>query len=505
VRQRGGGRTTNQSRSSRRSRNTRSERTALADAHGRLKDVERWFIKRGLPHFIEDYRATDDVFSRALPLVVLLIVFQMGLELTSKTVTWKDRGIGAGIGVGAVLVILLVANLVRQPAHWYKMPRKVGFVEIILLVVLGPVVGLMTRARDGAVALDFVANIAAFLVVWALVSYAVLPVILWAFKHTLSELGNLVNLASKALPMLALFGTFLFLNVDMWHIAANLPRNRLWLVVGFFAVITFLFLMVRLPDEVRRLRGGYTLDSVRAAAESTPLEAHLDDLDEVLPQIAPSRRQRINMLFVLGFTQIIQVLLLSLVVFVYFICLGKLAVSRDQMVDWVKPEDDAVFQKLIAKPGKFFGFDAQIPWTHIRFPESLIQTAILITTFSAFFFAVSAVTDEAYRKDFFESITGKLTRSLEIRCGYVHLYVKAIKRIEDAREAWDPAAVIADHERTMQVPLFVATPEAETVPVENFQPRPPSWEQPGGAAHESAAVDNTDENEDPFRRWPQKQ
>ena len=376
-------------------------------------------------------------------------------------------------------------------------------------MVLGPVVGLVTGARDRAVVLDFAANIAAFLVVWLLVSYAVLPVIFWAFKHTLDELGNLVNLASKALPMLALFGTFLFLNVDMWHIAANLHRNRLWLVVGFFAVITFLFLMVRLPDEVRRLRGGYTLDSVRTAAESTPLEVHLDDLEDVLPQIMPSRRQRINMLFVLGFTQIMQVLLLSLVVFAYFICLGKLAVSEDQMTDWVKPEDATTKYHLIESPGLFFGAKAQIPWTHIFFQESLIQTAILITTFSAFFFAVSAVTDEAYRKDFFESITGKLVRSLEIRCGYVHLYLKAIKRIEDARETWDPVAVVEDHQRTMQVPLYVATPDAETVPIHNFQPRPPSFGEGDGTTHETpmefSGAGEENDHDDPFKRWPQQQ
>jgi hypothetical protein len=402
-----------------------------------------------------------------------------------------------------VLVIFLVANLVRQPQDWYRMPRKVGFAEIVLLVVLGPAVGVITKARSGAVALDFGANIAAFLVVWALVSYAVLPVILWALKHTLSELGNLVNLASKALPMLALFGTFLFLNVDMWHIAANLRRGRLWEVVGFFAVITFLFLMVRLPDEVRRLHGGYTLDSVRSAAESTPLEAHVDDLDEVLPQLMPSRRQRVNMLFVLGFTQVIQVLLLSLVVFVYFICLGKLAVSRDQMIDWVKPENAEELNFRIVKPGEFFGVDARIPWTHIVFPDALIQTAILITTFSAFFFAVSAVTDEAYRKDFFESITGKLTRSLEIRCGYVSLYLKAIKRLEDAREAWDPQAVIEDHQRTMQVPSYVATPEAPTVPVQSFQPHTAPFAGVTEGTHQQGGAHDT-MAEDPFRRWPQQ-
>ena len=81
----------------------RDERRALADAHLHLDDVEKWFIKRGLPHFIENYKATEDVFNRALPLFVVLVVFQMGLVLTSNTVTWKDRLIGGAVGV-AVLV-----------------------------------------------------------------------------------------------------------------------------------------------------------------------------------------------------------------------------------------------------------------------------------------------------------------------------------------------------------------------------------------------------------------
>ncbi len=209
------------------------------------------------------------------------------------------------------------------------------------------------------------------------------------------------------------------------------------------------------------------------------------------------------MLFVLGFTQIIQVLLLSLVVFVYFICLGKLAVSRDQMIDWVKPENAEELNFRIVKPGEFFGVDARIPGTHIVFPDALIQTAILITTFSAFFFAVSAVTDEAYRKDFFESITGKLTRSLEIRCGYVSLYLKAIKRLEDAREAWDPRAVIEDHQRTMQVPSYVATPEAPTVPVQSFHPHTAPFAGVTEGSHQQSG-EHDPATEDPFRRWPQQ-
>jgi hypothetical protein len=36
-----------------------------------------WFIRRGVPHFIEDYSATRDVFTRALPALSLVFVFEM--------------------------------------------------------------------------------------------------------------------------------------------------------------------------------------------------------------------------------------------------------------------------------------------------------------------------------------------------------------------------------------------------------------------------------------------
>lgn len=424
----------------------RQERAALNEAHRHLGDIEKWFIKRGLPHFIENYKATDDIFSRTLPLIVLLIIVQMGLELSSKDVTWRDRVIGGVVGVVCVLGLFLVANLIRQRRLWWRLPKRVGLIEMAVLVVLGPVVGLVARASTEAVGIDLAANVGLFLVVYGLVAYAILPVIMWAVSHAVRELKNLAHLASKALPMLALFGTFLFLNVDMWHIASYLNRADLWRIVGFFSVVTLLFLVARLPEEIRSLTGGFTRDTVTSAAAGTPLARHLEELDEILPQLRTTRRQRLNMLFVLGFTQIIQILLLSLVVFAYFITLGKIAVKPGQVADWLRVPECEVTDyhqtheiatkctdpdgwMQVIHPGHFFGLEARIPGTEIVFSDPLIQTALLLTTFSAFFFAVSAVTDEAYRKDFFESITAKLTKSLEIRCGYVHLYLKAAANV----------------------------------------------------------------------------
>ncbi|MEZ0106998.1 hypothetical protein ABH920_000989 [Catenulispora sp. EB89] len=470
----------------------RDERRALADAHLHLDDVEKWFIKRGLPHFIENYKATDDVFTRALPLFVVLVVLQMGLELTSKTVTWKDRLIGGAIGLAAVLVIMLVANLVRQPRRWYRWPRKIGPLEITLLVLLGPVVGKLSGAGWGAVVADFAANIGVLGLAYLLVAYAILPVLKWALRHSFEELGNLGNLASKALPMLALFGTFLFLNVDMWHIASSFDkRSQLWYTALFFAAITLLFLMVRLPGEIKDLQGDYYLEAVVAASADTPLHEHVGELDDELPQLRTDRRQRVNMLFVLAFTQVIQILLLSVVVFLYFVTLGKLAVTDGQIADWLKtPEckvalpkhDLGTIQRLcgfdeeqakawykIIEPGRLFGFPARVPGTQLFFSEPLLRTAILLTTFSAFFFAVSAVTDEAYRKDFFESITGRLAKCLTVRCGYVNLYEKASRRAL-GESGIDPKALDEEHRRTVQVPSLVADPNTRTQQLSSFQP-----------------------------------
>jgi hypothetical protein len=521
----------------------RNKRRALADAHLHLDDVEKWFISRGLPHFIENYKATEDVFNRALPLFVVLVIVQMGLELSSKTVTWRERLIGGAIGLVAVLAVVLVANLVRQPERWYRWPRKIGPVEVTLLVLLGPVVGKLSGARWGAVVADFVANILVLGLVYLLVAYAILPVLRWAVKHSFEELGNLGNLASKALPMLALFGTFLFLNVDMWHLASSFEkRSQLWYTTLFFAAITFLFLLVRLPGEVKDLQGEYYLEAVVVAAADTPLHEHVGDLDDQLPQLATNRRQRMNMLFVLGFTQVIQILLLSVVVFVYFVSLGKLAVTDGQIADWLKtpecPKDAQLthvphkvipYMKAcgfatkeqadtwlkIIDPGKLFGFSARIPGTDIAFSEPLLRTAILLTTFSAFFFAVSAVTDEAYRKDFFESITGKLAKCLTIRCGYVNLYEKASTRAL-TEAGIDSRAIEEDHRRTVQVPALVADPNSTTLQISAFQPTggyPGRGDQPRVPTQPSSVtgeypVQQSDRHDphadDPFKRWPQQ-
>ena len=38
-----------------------------------LAEVERWFVRRGVPHFIDHYTAVTDIWTRALPPLSLLL------------------------------------------------------------------------------------------------------------------------------------------------------------------------------------------------------------------------------------------------------------------------------------------------------------------------------------------------------------------------------------------------------------------------------------------------
>ena len=72
----------------------------------------------------------------------------------------------------------------------------------------------------------------------------------WACPRTFGSLGLLLPMASRALPLLLLFVTFLFINTEV--VAGGLEPRRRGAVAGRAAVraLAVLFLLVRLPEEV---------------------------------------------------------------------------------------------------------------------------------------------------------------------------------------------------------------------------------------------------------------
>lgn len=143
--------------------------------------------------------------------------------------------------------------------------------------------------------------------------------------------------------------------------------------------------------------------------------------------LALSRRQRGNVLMVLFVGQMLQVLLLAVLIFVFFAGFGWVTMDGRHIAEWTgrPPQTAVVFGRPLSH---YLGFDLD---------TELFQVAVFLAAVSAFFFAVSSMTDEAYKEQFYARMNGELETAIQVRRVYLALYQG---RHAAARDDDDPAA-----------------------------------------------------------------
>jgi hypothetical protein len=317
------------------------------------RDVESatdaWFLHHGLTYFVPEQRAHVRQAARARRVIPFLLLVAVVASGAGGVVAWAADQLTLGPATLASLLVLA--------AGWY-----------------------------------------------ALTALHAAPIVTWALARTFGSLRSLLPMTTRALPLLLLFITFLFINTEVWQVSSALTRPVLWLSVAFFAALAVVFLVVRLPEEVAAVNDDLDPDVVRRAVRGTPLEPHLDDLDDVHAEPL-DRRQRTNLLLVLLVTQASQVLLLSLSVWLFFLVFGRVAIDESVIATWVghgAPHYPLVLGRLGVS-------------------RELLQVSIFLSAFSGLYFTVYAVTDSTYRDQFFHEITHELERAVGVRAAYLAL------------------------------------------------------------------------------------
>jgi hypothetical protein len=318
-----------------------------------LDAAEEWFVDQGLPWFV------DPVDARVRGL--------MGRR--------RVRALAVVVAVLAVLAVLLVV-------------RTTGDVGTALL--LGAVVALVLP-----------------------LGYAVGPLRLsdvgrWAARQVLAEINLLLPLVTRALPLLLLFMTFLFVNTEVWQVASVLTRSGLYAVVLLFSGVGVAFLLTRLPEEVRHVQATAAGEAVAQVCRGTPLEERAAELARGRPRGPQepdllTRTQQANLLLVLLVTQALQVLLLAASVFVFFIAFGLLAIP------------DAVVRTWIGRDPTPITWDWHVVVLHLPVSDELYQVSVFLSAFAGLYFTVYAVSDATYREQFFAEISRGLERAVGVR------------------------------------------------------------------------------------------
>lgn len=268
----------------------------------------------------------------------------------------------------------------------------------LALTVVALVVGLATGQVDGDASLGVASGLQAALLVAAAYGWTTLrggSIARWAARHTMRSLGMLFPLVTRALPLLLLFITFLFINTEVWMVAEALDGGVMGVAVLLFAAVSVGFLLVRLPEEVSRF-DGLDHELVADGCAGTPMAqwAHLDTapgIDEPMGGL-----ERGNLVLALLVSQAIQVLLLSVSVFAFFLVFGAVTMDPDVVEAWIgTPPTPVLGQGLVTR--------------------ELVQVSTFLASFAGLYFTVYAVTDEAYRSQFFTAVTSELERAVSAR------------------------------------------------------------------------------------------
>ena len=320
-------------------------RTPGGDHPDVLAATDTWFLRHGLPYFVPEQRRDARAalrLRRSLPLALL---------------------IGLAGAAGGVALAFVVDQFSAAPA------------TLISLGLLAAASYALTALKAG-------------------------PIVGWALSRTFGSLRTLLPMMSRALPLLLLFVTFLFINAEVWQVASWMEPSTLWLVALLFGVLAAGFLLVRLPEEVDRVDDDVDERLLRKACRGTPLaddcERLLDEGIDVARHAEVTGFERWNLVLVLLVIQAAQVMLLAATVFVFFMVFGSLIMNGHVVATWT--DDNA----SVVGP-------------------TLVQVSIFLASFSALYLTVSTVTDEAYRNQFFGSVLSELERAVGMRAVYLAL------------------------------------------------------------------------------------
>lgn len=367
--------------------------------------TEEWFVARGLPHFIADYRASTDIWTRALPALTLLFLVELAVLAPNREfAVWLDVVVVAGLFVVALGGWALV-NRARGRRPLAR-PDDLGPLEVGAFVVVPAAVPLVFGGQVRQALLTLVANVVILGLVYVSTSYGIVSMTRWGAGRLVAQFQAVVSLLARALPLLALLVTFLFLTAEVWQAAGTLYGPVYWVAVSLFVAVGVVFVVVRLPRDVGELNRFDDRDELVARVRDTPVEpvARLDD-DALFEPPPLGRREWGNVGLVALFSQGVQIVVVSALIGTFFVVLGLLLVSEETTRSWA----GAVNVLATLTLGR----------RDLVVTEQLLRVGGFLTAFSGLNYTVYLLTDATYRREFREEVVGELRQAFAVRAAYL--------------------------------------------------------------------------------------
>jgi hypothetical protein len=351
----------------------------------RIRELERGFRRDGLPTLIVDAPATEEIFPRALPFLMVVFVVEL-LDALEVKGGWTNLLLGLG---GVLLLGAAFGTLnVMRGRRFLSIPDRLSSPALVAFVVLPGVLSAVFDGRFQGSLSIIVVNVAIVALVYVVVGFALLSVVRWACARLFVHLGASMTALIRAVPLLLLFSLISFFTAEIWQVFATTGSAAYWTAIGMFVVLAMGFLIVRMPGVVSELQ-------VEAYIGEVPLR----------------RRERLNLATVALLCESLQVLFVSAAVWLFYVVLGTLVVPADVRSAWLDQPDNVIWDI------SWFGDRLQVT-------SQLLRVATAVAAFTALYYAVTMLLDAAYRDQFVDALGKDLRGTFERRSEYHDLLAR---------------------------------------------------------------------------------
>lgn len=372
-------------------------------ASDQVAGIERWFLQRGVPHFIDRADSTVfDTWTRALPLLVPAYLL-LGLNALDV-----DASTSRNLAIAAIVVVValgtwVASNLLRR-RPLFSRPTDIGWPEILVFLA-GPAIPslLFDQRRDAAETVGYAVVLLGLIWIWS--SYGIGSLLQWTWARGRSQLTGFGALVAKALPLLLLFNMFLFINGEVWQVASDLSLVAYLAVVAILVLLGIAFTMSRVPGVIGAMNRFDTWDEIDALVADTPAAGQCPSGDCAANSALPLR-QRVNVGLIVVLGQGLQVLLVVVALVAFFVVFGFLAISPETTMAWTGHVDlDPVFS-------------ATIDGRRHALTTELLAVSVFLGTFSGMYFNVVLATDATYQAEFADDVAPEVRQVLAVRRVY---------------------------------------------------------------------------------------
>lgn len=340
---------------------------------------ERAFHRAGLPSFIAERTASEDIWTRSVPILALVFGFEVLGAIDLKLAVWANVLLVLA-GVAILLLTLAGVNRLRGRPPLAR-PEDVGAPELAAFVIVPALLPLALNQQVTSALVTAGGNLLLLLVLYGTIGYGLLSIVLWAGRRLVGQLATSIGLLVRAISLLMLFNVVLFYTTEMWQTFADLGLGRLGGVAALLVATGALFSVTRLPKEITALE-----TEVQRDAGGPPLD----------------RRQRVNVGLVFFVSQSLQVITVTLAVFVFFVAFGLLTVDHGLIATWVGQQPHTL--TTVAGVG---------------ITRELLQVSGAIAALSGLYYAIAVLTDATYREEFLTELTDEMRESFVARVAYL--------------------------------------------------------------------------------------